>query len=302
MAEPNKQLDRVVALANRLRLLQVDFADQTDEVRREYLTEEVRRVLATVPPNERKAFLDQLQSHFPTWDAKVEIQTRHTVSASVTDQKELRDPSFLVIRLIEVCKSLNEEQRRAVMDMLAQAGLSHAAGPGPDFPPADLQEVRSKLQLGPRDEINAGRALQLLAQMGEFVLSLNQVAWRTWRTMAPNSLFRQANALPGTLGRFAAGDPAVGRDQVINEMRSLRQLTAALIGTLSQTGRVALQHFRGISPEEIMLLVGNKGFGREAAYWRRYVELAGAMDAGGVEDAMRAALAEYVEALIKGAR
>src|SRR5206468_2473581 len=141
--------------------------------------------LGSVPPNERKAFLEELQEHFPTWDSKVEVQPQTSAARPSFDEKELQDPSFLVTRLIGVCKSLPESQRRAITDQLMQAGL---VGVGQaEWPDQPLNDAKAKLQLNQRDSIDPGRALELLAQLAEFISSLNQVAWRTWRAMAPNS-------------------------------------------------------------------------------------------------------------------
>jgi len=120
---------------------------------------------------------------------------------------------------------------------------------------------------------------------------------------APSQFRPSSSDAPAhTIGRFAVGDPAIGRDQLVNELKLLRQLTGALIGTLSQTGRIAIQHFRSLAPEEIKLLVGPKGFNRESAYWRKYEELAGSMDVPTIEEAIRAGLVAFAEPLIHGAR
>src|SRR3712207_1751961 len=107
MDEPsNGKADRVAAVASRLRLVQIDFADQGEQVRREYLSDEIERALADLVPADRLAFLQELQGRFPTWDANVETDARPPAAAAAAgrpsfDEKELRDPSFLVTRLIE---------------------------------------------------------------------------------------------------------------------------------------------------------------------------------------------------------
>src|SRR3978361_230337 len=107
MAEQTKQIDRIGALANRLRLLQIDYADQTEQVRRGYLTEEVRRVLAPVAPDQRPAFLADLQARFPTWDDKVDLDS--PPPAAATPGQESDDPTALVDKLVGLCKSLPDD-------------------------------------------------------------------------------------------------------------------------------------------------------------------------------------------------
>src|SRR5947209_5498582 len=116
MSDQNSgQGDKVAAVANRLRLLQIDFADQGDQVRCDYLKEELGRTLASLPPAERKPFLEELQARFPTWDGKVELARKPVDIRPSFDEKELNDASFLLTRLIKVCESMPAEKRAAVV-------------------------------------------------------------------------------------------------------------------------------------------------------------------------------------------
>ena len=173
-----------------------------------------------------------------------------------------------------------------------------------DWPQAALAEARKAMQINARDSIDAGRALELLSQLAEFVYSLDQVAWRTWKHIAPNSMFRRPRDLSNTIGRFASGDSAVGREQLANEVKMLRQLhRGALIGTHSAVGRIAVQCTSGIFPPTKSSRSSAPRHGsKEAACWQKYTELYGAMDAGNTEDAVRRELAEFAEKLIQGAR
>src|SRR5438105_2779741 len=105
----NQRSKLVAATANRLRLVQSDFADEPEQVRKDYLSDEIQRALGTLIPNERKPFLEELKQFFPTWDANVEVKTeKPAVVATPTDQKELKDPGFLVSRLAELAPKLSE--------------------------------------------------------------------------------------------------------------------------------------------------------------------------------------------------
>lgn len=294
--------DRVAAVANRLRLLQIDFADQSEADRRGYLGEELRRVLSSLPPSERKPFLEDLQSRFPTWDANVRLETNAPARPAI-DEKELSDASFLVTRLIAVAQTLSPERKAAVIERLKEAGLGGGAGAGGSavaWPEAQANELRTKLQMNAADSIEPTRALELLSQLAEIVYKLDQLVWNTWRAMAPQSFVKRPAVLQKTMARFLAGDPEVPKLQVLQDVGRLRQLVAALIGAFAQTGRFAMQHFRSFSPDEIKVLVGTSGFGLEGRYWRKYVELAGTMSADTVQDAIRQATAEYAEALMRG--
>jgi hypothetical protein len=292
--------DRVAVVANRLRLLQIDFADQSEADRRGYLGEELGRTLAGLPPSERKQFLEELQSRFPTWDTNVRLDGNAAAAQPAFDQRELGDASFLVTRLIAVAQTLPPERKAAVVERLKEAGLAGASGAGPAWPEAQANDLRAKLQMTGHEPLDPVRVLELLTQLTDVACSLDQVVWNTWRVMSPQGTIKRPAVLQKTMARFIAGDQDVPRGQVSQDVGKLRQLIAALIGAVSQTGRFAMQHFKSFWPDEIKVLVGTSGFGLESRYWRKYVELAGTVDSNAVQDAIRQAIAEYAEALIKG--
>jgi hypothetical protein len=291
--------DRVGMVANRLRLLQIDFADQSDQDRRAYLSEELSRTLAGLTPSERKPFLDDLQSRFPTWDQRVELRPTPTSSKPSFDEKELNDAGFLVGRLISVCASLPPDKRAAVVERLREAGLV-ATSTHSELPTTQVNELRAKLQCGASEKIDAARAVELLTLLADFACSLDQVVWNTWRVISPQGNIKRPAVVQRTMARFLAGDAEVPRGQITRDINMLRSLVAALIGAVSQTGRFAIQHFKSLWPDEIKVLVGSSGFGLESRYWRKYTELAGAMDMAAVQDAIRQAISEYAEVLMRG--
>ena len=301
MVESDVRLrNAVAATASRLRLVQVDFADQPPAVRNEYLSDEIKRALDGVVPSERRNFLEQLQGCFPTWDGRVEAQTvaAATSAKSAFDELELQDPSFLTERLVDVFATLDEPHRRAVVSRLAEAGVV-AVGKY-DWPQAPAATFKQKVGMGANDDIDPHRMLDLSALLAELVCSLDQVVWSAWRQIAPQANVKRPANLQKTMGRFAAGDQDTPRGQVAQDLNKLRALTAGLIAAMSQTGRFAVQHFKSFGPEEIKALVGSSMIGAEARYWRKYVELATAQDPIVVEQEIRKAIADYCEQVIRG--
>ena len=72
MPEMLTDVSRLVsATVNRLRLIQIDFADQSQEVRENYLADEVEHALAKLLPEQRGPFLTELKARLPTWDRQV---------------------------------------------------------------------------------------------------------------------------------------------------------------------------------------------------------------------------------------
>ena len=314
VSDQNSELaKKVAATANRLRLVQMDFADDDEDTRQEQLAEEVERALATIIPEQRREFLEMLRDRFPSWDANVRLadsasadgQAGAAPTQSATDMKELKDASFLVNRLIEVSRALPEQERQAVVSALSRAGLAPAAGGGAEVSEAVLDEVGSRLQLSGQQRADAERVAELAALMGEVLGSLDQVVWNTWRMLSPKATIRRPAPLPRTMGRYAAGDPEIGKAQVKQELEQLRKLTAALISAVSQAGRAfAQRHSDRFSPAAIEALAkmapGGLLVSNEVKCWRKYVELAGPMDAATIEAEFLQAISTFAESLMKG--
>src|ERR1035437_6558372 len=80
--EPITDLSRLVAATvNRLRLIQVDFADQPADTRENYLADEVDHALAKLLPDQRAPFVTELKERFPTWDRQVDVTAMSNASS-----------------------------------------------------------------------------------------------------------------------------------------------------------------------------------------------------------------------------
>lgn len=298
----NQRAKLVAATANRLRLVQSDFADEPEQVRKDYLSDEIQRALGTLIPNERKPFLEELKQFFPTWDAKVDVRTEKPAAvATPTDQKELKDPGFLVTRLAELAPSLNEQQKHAIIERLRQAGLAPSAVVG--WPEQQAAALRAKLQAGPKDALEPGHVLELLTMLVDVTTSLDQVVWTTWRTIAPRSAIRRPSGLIKNMARFAASDPEVPRGQVTQDVERLRQLVAAIVAAIGNAGRqFAHNYATKFSPTEIEGLAqmerGGMLVSKEVKNWRKYVELAAGRDEASIEAEIMEAIAAYAESLM----
>ena len=199
---PNPQ-QLLASVANRLRLIQADFADEPESTRKDYIADEIKRAMASLVPAERAAFLDALSKEFPTWDNRVEISPSAPAPAtSATDLKELKDPGFLIQRLLDIAPQLSVLQRDAIIAKLRDAGLTTA---GTAQWPADaLSQTRPKLQMAETDNPDATNILELLAILVEFANSLDQLIWTTWKTISPKSQVRRPMNLVKSIGRFAS--------------------------------------------------------------------------------------------------
>ncbi len=297
-------IQHVAATANRLRMVQVDFADQDPEVRKEYLAEEVERAASSVAPEQRQEFLKALMEQFPSWDAKVEVQLRkdETTERTTTDQKELQDPNFLVARLIECAAELGEGERKVLAERLREAGLATVSqGVWPAESEAQLRQV---LRLA-EPAIDPVRTLELVGMLADFALRLDQLCWGSWRRISPKSNIRQDNKLQEALKRNIVGDQDVPRGQVAADLEKLRQLIASLVSAVGQAGRqFASRHVARFSPHEIEALANLESGGflvsKDTKCWRKYTELADSLNEAAIENEIMETIANYAENLMKG--
>lgn len=298
---------RVAGVANRLRLVQADFADESAETRREMLAEEVRRALGEVGAEDRERFLEALREEFPAWEMVQPggaAEEAPVAARSATDERELSDPAFLAERLAALAGSMTDEQKRAVEKHLKKAGVVSSPAPG-GMPDEAAAVLRKTLGMTDGEALDAARMVKAAALMVEMAASLDQVVWNTWKTLSPRSDIRRGQPVKGTLKRYVAGDGEVAGTQVKQDLERLRQLTAALISSVSQAGRTfAQKHVEKFSPSEIEALAKMGGGGllvsQEVKNWRKYVELAGPVDAISIEGELLAAIAGYAESLMKG--
>lgn len=228
------------------------------------------------------------------------------------------DPKVLIAQLAELASGMSAQERQSIADELHKAGFGSepsgganggggAAGGGGTaaLPEAPARAVQQALGHGPRDGLDVARLLELEALLIEFAGSLDQVVWNTWKAVAPTSAIKRTNSVKVTMAKFAAGDQEIQRAQVKQDLERLRQLTAALTASVNQAGRsFAQRHIERFAPTEIesMARMSSAGLlvGHEVKCWRKYVELAGPVDAQAIERDLHTAIATYAESLMKG--
>ncbi len=293
----------VIATANRLRLVQTDLADEDPEVRQQYLADELERALTKIVPADRAGFMASLQEWFPTWE-RVELSgsSEEGMGQSTADERDLRDASFLVDRLSDIAPTLSEQEREAVAAKLRDAGLSTAGRQV--WPEHAAEKLRAHLKIPEGMELDPVRTVELLQLQLEFTLSLDQLVWSTWKAISPRSDIRGAGELKKTISPYLQGDQDVARGEVMMHLEKLRQLTAALISAISQTGRqFAQQHYTRFNPDNIEDAAKQEKKALEGigvAAWRKYKELVGTTDQATIEREIMQLIAEYADRLMKG--
>jgi hypothetical protein len=310
-SDSSADLPRLVAATlNRLRLIQIDFADSQGEVRQGHMTGEVSQALVRLPASSHESFLHQIRERFPDWKGEARSLTNDSASQKTIHTIETNGPEALLEQLIALAPALSEDQRKAISLRLREAGLAES-GPPPEWPAAAARAIKTKLQLTDRDSLDPVRLLELMTELVGFASSLDQLVWATWKQVAPKSDIKRPTPIQRSCARFVSGQqdsaagPASGsREQVAVDLDRLRQLTASLISAIAQAGNLfAQKHVAKFAVANIETYADKMPgmiVNKEVKCWRQYKELAAAMDAHAIELELQNGIAEYTETLIKG--
>jgi len=258
---------KVTRVARRLRLAQAELAEKTAGTRQTYFDDIIEKELAGLPEEDRASFLDALAEQFP-----ITTRSAGEISAEIADED-----------LAERIRKCSPERQREILRLLGHEPDAEHAGK-----PPELQEL----------------ACELLDSMVSFAGALEQIAWSTWQTLAPDSPLKRGQELAGIIKSFLSGDENVTLDTVRQSLDTLRKLLAAQTASLGHlTHHLAYEHFARILPAEIENLVGVEGGGfltsRDVKCWRKYVEISQAFDEARLEQDIKGRMARYVESLMK---
>ncbi|MHC4153314.1 MAG: hypothetical protein ACYST6_00075 [Planctomycetota bacterium] len=304
----DKLEDRVLETANRLRLVQVDFADEGEQTRAEYLCEEIERAMKTILPQERSEFLERLLARFPIGErgAQPALEKPEVESSPVIEADKLTDADFLVGHLLEILPTLSSNQKEGFANSLRQAGLPALSGQdSPDYCPQAIQTLKTELTVGNAQDFDGTRFVELIILLAGCVCKLEPLVWNTWRKLSPRSSLRPPGALKKTMGQFLCQEPEASREQVDMQLKLLQRLIAAIITSISRVGsQFAKRHLAKFSPSEIEALVrmehGSVFVSHEVKCWRKYLELADTLNEDSTETEIVRSIVDCVESLMKG--
>ena len=303
--DKKKMESYILETANRLRLIQVDFADESEQTRTAYLCEEIEKALKSVLPDERNEFLGRLLEKFPAGSFITQaISTETTVeSPPAIDESELKNVDFLVRSLLEIAPTLSDDQKDFVDKSLQEAGLRPKARQENSI---ELdQKLKQKLKVGDDCSISAEKMAELSAILVDFVLKLESLVWNTWRQLSPRSAVRPQGDLTTKIGQFLSNDAEISVNQVDDDLKVLQRFTAAMTSAVSRVGgQFAKRHLAKFSPLEIEALVkmepGSVFVSHDVKCWKKYKELAEMLNEDSIEMEIRKAIVDYVESLTKG--
>jgi len=264
----------VQGAAYRLRLAQTDLMDESASVREEYLLKELQQAMADVLPQDRRDFLKELASRFPTWEQGPASPVQRPPSPPA-------DPHALANELSARGQNLPEAQRADILDQLRRAW-------GLPLPPAE-----------------APAGIPPFVQMlVEFVHTLDPLVNKTWTTINPGGKTRRVDWQK----QFAQCGRGGHTEALSQQLLELRQLTAALLIALPALPvRFQENHLGRFRPEDIEQAVQMGGsilnniWGKPALYWEQFKKLAPALEEGPVQASMFQIIIELVDSIRKGA-
>ncbi|MBC8471937.1 MAG: hypothetical protein H8D56_20955 [Planctomycetes bacterium] len=306
MPANNKEMEiYVLETANRLHLIQVDFADESEQTRMDYLCEEIERALKKVLPEEKNEFLQSLQEKFPIGNIATlpMLKEREDKDISVTDQTRRQDADFLVHSLLEIFPILPADQKESITKKLQEMGSESPVRV--NYSDESIEKLRTKLQLGDEPDFDTDRLAELIVLLANFVYKLEPLVWNTWRQLSPRSSIRRSGDLKKAMGQFLSNDSNISQENVENELKELQQLTAAVITAIGRVGsQFAKHHLARFSPSEISSLVKMEHrsvlVSHEVKCWRKFLELADTLNEDSIDTEITKAIVNYVESLMKG--
>jgi len=293
----------VIAVSHRLRMVQRDFADQDERQQREYLGEELERILKEIPFDERRTFLQLLLEQFPEREGQT-LSAGPVPPASVT-HLTLDQPMQLVDALVDGLGSLPDDQRTAVASRLRRV-LAEFQQPG-ETSAQSATIARSTFQLPAEAEIHENRFGELANLLAEYVIKMEQLTVAVWGKVAGKSSLRPPKHAKRLAGQFLSeerGDP----EGLIEDLQSLVQFATAIMTATSRAGEaVAGRYWRQLSPEAIRTVVDMEQnrlrdtlLGRSACCWRKYCELMAALGPEHIEKELESAMADHAEGFVRG--
>jgi len=289
------------ALAARLRLLQASCADDTPESRQAFIFEEIERALQPISPSKKRPHLDALTARFPTWSQN---PTGEQEAAAKPASEET--PEIVFNRFLKTIPSLTPEQKLQFQAKLRAAGWADA--PVGALPDDVNSELLQKFRLRNEQIIDIGRLGRLSSALSELFMTLDQLIWSVWKSLAPKSSLRRDASLGDlrmTLGRYLAGEAEISVAQIAAQFDRSRQLTAGILAAIGPSGRnYARRHVQRYSPEAIRDVVKTESSSTlftslEAKCWKKYSDLSTELNETTIETEIQDAIVKYAEDLMK---
>lgn len=262
------------SLANRLRLLQISFADGDPKQRAESVSDEIERELAGLTPEMRKPFLMALRDFFPgTTDGDGGALLAPKEEAPAT-------PQALVERLGAMVRGLPKEDKARVMELLAKEGLA-GQGVAGAFRAGDA--LANAMSIPEGQNFDPARMAQLADLLAAHFCWLDAKISETWNRMRSDSgqtvsrNVEDSRARMKRMKQFVQGDPEADAKGIQSSATRLAMLAATLSASMAQVAPRTHGTFSDyFDPSAILQFVktDKKGFFKtwEVLAWEEYCE------------------------------
>jgi hypothetical protein len=273
-------------VANRLRLRQAEFADDSPEVRAQFIEEEIRSSMQGRGPTERAALLQALLQRFPEFGGVTPTEPDRP-EPKATDDLADQDPVALAEELAATSPKLTAEAKSAVMERLRAAGFVEAGA-------IEVPEKLAKLlNLKANEAVEAGRLMQALVLFTEVLTRLDDAVWIPWGQIAPDSDIQRGAVLRTALARYLRGEST----DVAKHAGNMMKLAAALMTALTRVGRALFdEQFGALLPDKIEEEHGGGMMGGASKCWKQYKTMAESLNA----PAFEAEFYKKIEAIVRG--
>ena len=305
--------EAVRAMARKLRMVQLSFADESGDDRCKYLAEALAGLIEGVLPDHRDEYLAALEDAFPVW---ADAPAQAAVPAAAPVAAPIETPAALADRLVAMAAMMDEDEREAIAQRLAQGRLTvsptqdrmpeRARGTAGDTTlPRHIQEamqyLMKQLEIG---RIDFTRTAKLVLLFTAYMSQMDQIIWNTWRTVAPQTDLRRPVNLHKEICRYLSGDKDISGVEMNGHVETMQKLMASLVAAMGQLGALLTrQHLAKFAPMEIKIQANRDGSSLleslESRCWRRYEKLARDLEEDVIEHAVKDIIAEYAEAMMK---
>jgi len=297
--------DRAAQAANKLRTVQISFADESPDRRQEYVAEELDHLLEGIVADDRAEFLKALESQFPCWD----IDAPAGMAQGVPEKAET--PEDLADQFLEQVQLLDDDERDAVLRRLQAGGLAvqgaseQRPSAGDGALPRHIEKAAQYLMhKAGTDKLDLTRSIKLLVRLMDLAGSADPLMWSTWRLVAPRSAVRRECDLRKEMVRYLSGDRDISGMEMNSHVDKMKKLIACLIAGMGQApGEFTRGFLTKFLPQEIEAKVGTGGSGllvsKEYKCWEKYQEMAHELSEQNVEHAVKEAIRTRTEALFR---
>ena len=265
-------------VAGRLRLIQADTAQVEPGKRAEFLQEEVERSLKSVPPANRKRFIEALLARFPVAGKVVSSFSPAPALAPTpvpTPVAVAESPMETLERFLASVPKLSDEQRGDLVQRMLGSELFQAYRSALILETSEEAQRALGLMSGQQPRLE--RMVQLTVVLLDFVTRLDQTGLKTMEALTPRSpLLKRNESVRKAAARFLVGEV----ETVEPQLREAFGLLAALLVAPLSGGRVFgqpyVERFSPAAIEDVVTAEGGGGVfsNKKERCWIRYCDLA----------------------------